>query len=102
MATKGTVNLDAMILRSDFAIQTNVSNDEPTFEKMSTIPARDLQKGSGVLALLRKPDFQRETNHWSPNQIVSLLECYVNGDLIPSIILWHSSENLFVIDGGID
>lgn len=100
MATKGTVNLDAMILRSDFAIQTNVSNDEPTFEKMSTIPARDLQKGSGVLALLRKPDFQRETNHWSPNQIVSLLECYVNGDLIPSIILWHSSENLFVIDGG--
>jgi hypothetical protein len=49
---------------------------------------------------LRKPDFQRETNHWSPNQVVSLLECFVNGDLIPSVILWQAPTYLFVIDGG--
>jgi hypothetical protein len=30
----------------------------------------------------------------------SLLECYINGDLIPSVILWMSTSFLFVIDGG--
>jgi hypothetical protein len=51
-------------------------------------------------SLLRKPDFQRETNHWTPEQVVSLLECYVEGDLIPSVILWQSETATFVIDGG--
>lgn len=32
--------------------------------------------------------------------MVSLLECFVNGDLIPSVILWQSPTYLFVIDGG--
>lgn len=50
--------------------------------------------------ILRKPDFQRETSHWSPDQVLSLLECFVNGDLIPSVILWKSPIFLFVIDGG--
>src|SRR5690606_27649199 len=31
---------------------------------------------------------------------VSLLECFVSGDLIPSVILWKSPTYLFVIDGG--
>lgn len=55
---------------------------------------------SGLTHLLRKPDFQRETNHWDPDQVTSLLECYANGDLIPSVILWRSSTVVFVIDGG--
>src|SRR5690606_19204477 len=33
-------------------------------------------------------------------QVVSLIECFINGDLIPSVILWKSSSFLFVIDGG--
>src|SRR4051794_11511525 len=51
--------------------------------------------------MLRKPGFQRETNHWTPVQVVSLIQCFVEGDLIPSVILWSSPTSVFVIDGGI-
>ncbi|EKO3447591.1 DUF262 domain-containing protein [Vibrio fluvialis] len=92
------VNLDAMIKRADFAFRED--DDAPSFETFNSIPARELATGNQTASLLRKPDFQRETNHWTPEQVVSLLECYVNGDLIPSVILWMSPSFLFVIDGG--
>lgn len=92
------VNLDAMIKRADFAL--NDSDDQLAFEQFNTIPARELMSGGLTGSILRKPDFQRETNHWTPDQVVSLLECYINGDLIPSVILWRSPTYLFVIDGG--
>lgn len=91
------VNLDAMIKRADFATQ---EGDEAIFENVSTISLREFTKGGFIGPNLRKPDFQRETNHWTPEQIVSLLECFINGDLIPSVILWQSPTYLFVIDGG--
>jgi hypothetical protein len=91
------VNLDAMIKREDFATS---DIDSQTFELVATISTRDFTPGGLIGANLRKPDFQRETNHWSPDQVVSLLECFVNGDLIPSVILWQSPTYLFVIDGG--
>lgn len=91
------VNLDAMIKRADFAL----TDDEGlSFEQFNTIPARELISGGLTGSILRKPDFQRETNHWTPEQVVSLLECYIHGDLIPSVILWRSTSYLFVIDGG--
>jgi hypothetical protein len=92
------VNLDAMIPRADFALQDKDSNT--SYEKFQSILIRDLIPGGLIRPLLRKPDFQRETNHWVPEQVVSLLECYVNGDLIPSVIVWKSPSSLFVIDGG--
>ncbi|MDQ3233743.1 MAG: DUF262 domain-containing protein [Pseudobdellovibrionaceae bacterium] len=99
MPTKSNlVNLDAMIKREDFAASERESN---SFENVSTISLRDLTHDGGLIGHnLRKPDFQRETCHWSPEQVVSLLECFLNGDLIPSVILWQSPTYLFVIDGG--
>ncbi|PHM52809.1 GmrSD restriction endonuclease domain-containing protein [Xenorhabdus sp. KK7.4] len=95
MASKANlVNLDAMIKRADFASK---SDNDTTFDTIHNISVRDL---SDFITILRKPDFQRETNHWSPDQVVSLLESFVSGDLIPSVILWKSSSYLFVIDGG--
>ena len=94
---KQLVNLDAMILRSDFASQPE---SEQTYDMVPTISLRDFTPGALVGPNLRKPDFQRETNHWSPPQVLSLLQCFVNGDLIPSVILWKSPTNIFVIDGG--
>lgn len=91
------VNLDAMIKRADFASD---ESSESSFETVSTISVRDFTKGGLIGPSLRKPDFQRETNHWSPDQVASLLECFTNGDLIPSVILWQSPTYLFVIDGG--
>ena len=86
-----------MILREDFASQ-NESNQG--FESVSTISLRDFAPNALLGPNLRKPDFQRETNHWTPAQVASLLECFVSGDLIPSVILWKSPINIFVIDGG--
>ncbi|WP_277966359.1 GmrSD restriction endonuclease domain-containing protein [Pantoea trifolii] len=96
-ARSNLVNLDALIRRADFALE---DGEQTAYEAFQSIPARELKSGNATAALLRKPDFQRETNHWIPEQVVSLLECYVNGDLIPSVILWRSASNLFVIDGG--
>ncbi|CAN7420753.1 HNH endonuclease [Acidovorax sp. LjRoot118] len=83
-------------MREDFA----ATNEVTTFETVNTISLRDFTQGGLIGPSLRKPDFQRETNHWVPEQVVSLLECFVNGDLIPSVILWQSPTYLFVIDGG--
>jgi hypothetical protein len=92
------VNLDAMIPRADFALADE--NQVAGFEKPQQIGIRDLKSDGLMKSILRKPDFQRETNHWSPEQVVSLLECFANGDVIPSVIVWRSPTFLFVIDGG--
>lgn len=98
MATKqDLVNLDAMIKREDFAA---AEDERESFDLIKDISLRDFTAGGLIGPSLRKPDFQRETNHWEPEQVVSLLECFVNGDLIPSVILWKSPTYLFVIDGG--
>ncbi len=49
---------------------------------------------------LRKPDFQRETNHWDPKQILVFLKSFLDNELVPSVILWQSPSHVFVIDGG--
>ena len=74
------VNLDAMIKREDFA---TTEIESSSFENVTTISLRDFTAGGLIGPSLRKPDFQRETNHWIPEQVVSLLECFINGDLIP-------------------
>jgi hypothetical protein len=90
------VNLDAMITRADFAQTTGNDNSSEIIDRISIADFTTGLTGR----LLRKPDFQRETNHWTPVQVFSLLECFINGDLIPSVILWKSPTFLFVIDGG--
>lgn len=97
MARSKLVNLDAMIARADFATEME---PETAYESISNISLRDFLPGALIGPNLRKPDFQRETNHWGPEQVVSLLDCFVNGDLIPSVILWKSPTYVFVIDGG--
>ena len=96
MAKSNLVNLDALIKREDFGI----TEEEEHFDSFDKLSLRDLSRGALIGPNLRKPDFQRETNHWTPNQVVSLLESFVSGDLIPAVILWKSPTFLFVIDGG--
>ncbi|MBS1628577.1 MAG: DUF262 domain-containing protein [Bacteroidetes bacterium] len=91
------VNLDAMITRADFA---QISDEDNSYETIDKISIHHFTNEGLTGKILRKPDFQRETNHWTPEQVLSLLECFVSGDLIPSVILWKSPTFLFVIDGG--
>ena len=89
------VNLDALTPREDFEA-TGVNNSGNLFDSISVSSFT-----TGLFyPFLRKPDFQRETSEWDAKKICEFLESYINGDLIPSIILWRSNTGLFfVIDG---
>lgn len=90
------VNLDAMIPRADFGEQGGVF----THQQFKDFPLIHLEDASPIRAMLRKPDFQRETNHWTPDQVTTFVASFVDGELIPSLILWRSALHVFVIDGG--
>ena len=93
------VDMDAMIPRADFATlgdqEFGVGQNLP-----QDFPLIHLASNSPIMKILRKPDFQRETNHWSPEQIVTFIASFVDGEVIPSLILWKSPKYMFVIDGG--
>jgi hypothetical protein len=90
------VTLDAMIRREDFAVE----GDEFVLDLFPALPIASLEKDAPILKLLRKPDFQRETNHWSPEQLAMFIESFLDNEVIPSLILWKSTSLIFVIDGG--
>jgi Protein of unknown function DUF262 len=90
------VNLDAMIPRADFGTQGGVF----THQQFKDFPLLHLEDSSPIRAMLRKPDFQRETNHWTTEQVTTFVASFVDGELIPSLILWRSALHVFVIDGG--
>ncbi len=92
------VSLDALIPREAFEIQEqqgqNIGRNIPM------ISVSDLEQNRFFYPFLRKPDFQRETNEWDAQRICEFIESFLNGDLIPAIILWRSSSSYyFVIDG---
>lgn len=91
-----TVYLDAMIERADFAIK---GSDTNFAEPIQALSIENLGPNGMVVPMLRKPDFQRETNHWSPPQVLKFLESFLDQELIPSVILWRSDAHLFAIDG---
>lgn len=91
----GNVNLDALLSREDFEVLT--SNDDAPVPQ--TISARDLELNAFFYLALRKPDFQRETSEWDGTRVVGLIRTFIEGDLIPAVILWKHREYLFVIDG---
>jgi hypothetical protein len=94
MALAG-VNLDALIPGEDFATDSGVPLGTPDH----TIGIHHLAFNAFFVGSLRKPDFQRETSNWTPQKIVDLIAAYLDGDLIPAIILWRSGQYSFLIDG---
>lgn len=89
---KETVNLDALIPRDD------VETKKPKASK-GVIQVTELALGKHFYGLLRKPLFQRETNDWGVDNVVSLVRSFRNGHLIPAVILWSADGSTFVIDG---
>lgn len=90
------VNLDGLMRREDFE-----GGIEPQRQgEFKQIRAAEVEAGMGLSSLFRKPDFQRETASWEPEQIIEFVEAFINEDFVPSIILWRSKTNMnFVIDG---
>lgn len=93
MAAAG-VNLDALIPREDLATLSGPPKGTPTSNIGIGLLCEDF-----FVSGLRKPDFQRETADWTPAKIAELVAAFLDGDLIPAIILWRSGQYTFVIDG---
>ncbi|NKC28990.1 hypothetical protein HED52_19610 [Ochrobactrum ciceri] len=90
--------LDAMIRRADFW-QKGASEtlDITTSAKAAaSITFENLRSDSNFVLSLRKPDFQRETNQWSVAQAVTFIQSFIDGDLVPSVILWQSDEGFIL------
>ncbi|MEY9560598.1 DUF262 domain-containing protein [Sinorhizobium fredii] len=87
------VNLDALIKRADLATRGEEG------EEISSLNVTGLEPKGFLYPALRKPDFQRETASWTPEQVADLIGTFVRLDLIPSVILWRAGQHVFVIDG---
>jgi hypothetical protein len=96
---KNLVNLDALLVREDFE-EVKTDPEPPPAKLPAFFRLNDIVKGI-TSTTLRKPDFQRETAYWSPRTVAEFVASFVDGDVIPSIILWRSptTGNIFVIDG---
>lgn len=95
VAVANNVNLDALISREDFEAVS--ANEDAAVQQ--TLNIRDLEESAFFYLALRKPDFQRESSEWDAKRVVRLIKTFIDGDLIPSVILWKHREHLFVIDG---
>jgi len=84
VSSKDKVNLDALIRRQDLeAVKTEYSANIGE----GGIPVSELGKGKLYYELLRKPHFQRETDDWNIDNVVTLIKSFRDGNLIPAIIL---------------
>lgn len=90
---RNQVNLDGLIPRADL-----FEVSDPVIADTQVIRFSDL-KPSAIYDMLRKPDFQRETTNWTPDQVAKLVETFSKADIIPSVILWQSGTKIFIIDG---
>lgn len=97
------VHLDHLINKDDIyytapELRTTAQKATKTDEVIRYI---DIKEERGLYANLRKPDFQRQTNAWTPEKCVGFLDSVLKGLLIPYIILWRkpSSKVRYVLDG---
>lgn len=89
------VNLDALIPREDFEVK--VTGEQA--RRAPSVKINDLEPDAFFYGALRKPDFQRETAEWDATRVVGVIRSFINGELIPAVILWQNQELLFIIDG---
>ena len=96
------VNLDALIPREDlFKQETDGADNSQDLKFIDLRLDADLNpKKSWFFKTLRKADFQRETSEWTPQRVAGLVKSFINGDIIPSVILWNWKGINYIIDGG--
>jgi hypothetical protein len=102
------VNLDhhipseSLLSASDY--QRVQKSEEAQLHKKDNMEYRDFlpdESGLSFWDRLRKPEFQRATNDWSDEKILSLLKTMRDNQVIPGVILWLNTQtgHIFVLDG---
>ena len=103
MSQRLFVHLDHLIPREDifYTHPKTGRGSERNVKKDEVIRYIDIQDGRALFSKLRKPDFQRQTNAWTPEKCVDFLDSILRGWLIPHIILWKKpgSETRYILDG---
>lgn len=98
------VYLDHLIFRESLRYRRpdEAFKDQLAQTRHPTIRLSDFLRDEDYIATLRKPDFQRATWAWSPEDCLSLLDTLINYQVIPSIIMWRSPETglRYILDGG--
>lgn len=98
-SSKPKVYLDHHIKRDNLLYQRSADSSRDVPDLVRTVALKDLGR-PGQSRLYRKPDFQRATWAWEPEECVDLLEAALNSHVVPSVILWLSPENhRYVLDG---
>src|SRR4028118_595117 len=94
LSKNSPVSLDALIPREAFEIK-----DQSKRNSGKNIQNIGIQN-TYFYSCLRKSDFPRETNEWDAAKICDFIESFLDGDLIPAVIIWQSSSSyVFVVDG---
>lgn len=101
MADELKVDLDHLIRRENFRFVQPVEETGDPQDQDPKLRLNDLREPYRT-RLFRKPDFQRATAAWTPEQCVSLLESILDYQVVPSLIMWASPNNTFhyILDGG--
>lgn len=101
---KLTVYLDNHIKRDSLLYRRSISQRSETQNRVQQPDYLTIQSLFGKKSKarsLRKPDFQRATWAWSPEECVELLESVLYEQVVPSVIMWLSPDNFqYVLDGG--
>jgi hypothetical protein len=96
------VDLDHLIQRESLRfVQPTGQTGDPQYQQSPKLRLYDLGDPFRT-QLFRKPDFQRATAAWTPEQCLSLLESIVDNQVVPSLIMWASPNNTlhYILDGG--
>lgn len=99
---KLTVYLDHHIIRDSlFYKRPTTAGSETPPSTRGFLSIKQLYGEDSEDYLLRKPDFQRATWSWTPEDCVDLLYAVLNEQVVPSVIMWLGSDGTkFVLDGG--
>ncbi len=96
-----TVYLDHLISRDNLFYKrpTTAGIEHPRRDDFLNI--KQLYGEDSEAYLLKKPDFQRATWSWTPEDCVDLLYAVLNEQVVPSVIMWLSEDGTkFILDGG--
>lgn len=97
------VYLDHHIRRDNLLYKraSSATNGDEQIQYETHIQIRDLFGERPKARRLRKPDLQRATSAWSAKDCADLLEDVLKEQVVPSVIMWLSPDNLqYVLDGG--
>ena len=98
-----SVYLDTFIRRESLLYRHAAESSKHPPDEPKTLYIRDFipsEDNDPLTDMLRKPDFQRATWSWTPEDCAELLRATLSEQVVPGIIMWLSPDDYYyVLDG---